>query len=41
MEDHCKALQADAIKDLNDKSDSGLAIEVELPSLAIAFECSR
>ena len=41
MEDHCKALQADAIKDFNNESDSGLAIEDELPGLPIAFECSR
>lgn len=40
LEDHCKALLADAIKDFNNESDSGLAIENALPGLAIAFECS-
>lgn len=40
LEDHCKALLADAIKDFNNESDSGLTIGNALPGLAVAFECS-
>lgn len=41
LEEHCKVVLTEAIKDFSNDKDSGLTIENALPALSIAFEMSN